>query len=331
MIIDRSKTKAVALYAVLAVSAAFWGLPAFSQTPAPPCQGCTHNGADSGLMPAPVLKGGTGSTTLQAGTGSTLLKTGTEGVMLQTGTEGAMLQTGTQNMVIQSGVERQTEKTNILILVDCSQSMKEGVGGMFSSNHDPKMETAKKVLEQTLASIPSDVSIGLRVFGQSFNNDPYMDCQQSALLVPIGTHNRRAMVERIRQIRPFGLTPLTYGLQQAAQDLEQAGGKKQIVLISDGAETCGNDPCALVRMLTLRGFNIKIDIVGLGLRNDIDAKLQLNCIASQSGGKFYDSSTAAEMVDNLKKVVAGENKVSGRVLIKMKPADVQNSLPADLR
>lgn len=295
-----------------------------------------HDGKDGLLIPkvAPVDDSPpTAPDFHKAGTQSTLLQTGTEGTLLRTGTEGDLLRTGAQGTVLQTGVEREVPPLNIVILIDCSHSMKEGLGGMLSMGAEQKMESAKRVLQETMAMIPSDVNVGLRVFGQSFTNDPYMDCQQSALLVPIGVHNRRSIIESVRQIRPFGLTPLTFGLHEAANDLQSFPGKKQIILISDGAETCGSDPCLFIHQLTERGFEIKVDIVGLGLRGDPEAKIQLNCIAKTSGGQFYDSNTAAELVDSIRKIV-GEAKVSGKVLTRMKDPSLLTkpgqAPPADL-
>lgn len=303
------------------------GHPAYSQ-----CADCAtkHSGNDPNLLPKQsVQETDAGSNSLWGSNGSAPLRIGAQSTTLQTGTQNTTLQTGTENTLLQGGAERNTEQTSIEILIDCSGSMKESIGGMLG-DHEPKMEAAKRVLEQTIATMPADVNVGLRVFGQSFRNDPFVDCQQTALLVPIGTHNRRAIVERIRQMRPFGLTPLTYAIREAAGDLEQMGGRKQIILISDGAETCGQDPCMLVRMLTERGFNIKIDIVGLGLRNDRESKIQLNCIANQSGGHFYDSNTSAELVDNLRKITS-ESKISGKVLTKLKKSDAEQVLPSNLK
>lgn len=303
--------------ALLAVLAATINLSAFAK-----CVDChQHDGENGSLIPkeAPVE--------------TPTLKTGTEGALLQTGTEGALLQTGTQGTLLQSGVERQAPQMNIIILIDCSHSMKEGLGGPLAAGHEQKMDAAKRVLQETMATIPSDVNVGLRVFGQSFHNEPYLDCQQSALLVPLGTRNRRAIIERVREIRPFGLTPLTYGLREAAHDLESSQGRRQIILISDGAETCGENPCGLVRWLTSHGYDLKIDIVGLGLKHDFEAKDQLDCIARTSGGNFYDSNTAAELVDNIRKIV-GETKVSGKILTKLKDPNLLNkntSAPADLK
>jgi hypothetical protein len=299
-----------------------------------PCPDCAkHFGDDPNLLPKQTSTStdAPANNSLWGGTSNTTLQTGTQSTMLRSGTEGVMLQTGTQGLLLQGGTEHTKEETNIEILIDCSQSMKENLPGMDSTK-EPKMEAAKRVLEQTMQTIPADVNVGLRVFGQSFRNDPYTDCQQTALLVPIGVHNRRAMVDKIRTMRPFGLTPLTYALREAGNDLAQFGGKKQLILISDGAETCGLNPCDMIRALTASGINMKVDIVGLGLKNDPAAKIQLNCIAKQSGGQFYDSNTAAELVDNLRKITAeAKGTISGKVLTKVKGVDLQQSLPGVLK
>jgi hypothetical protein len=331
----------LALNTVLAAASVFL-LASTSIAAAEPCKTCPggklNDGTDGALIPkeAPIVPETAPDfrSPLRSGTEGTLLQTGTEGTLLQTGTEGNLLQTGTEGALIKAGVERDAPPLTILILVDCSRSMNEGLGGALHMGHEQKMDAAKRVLQETMATIPQDVNVGLRVFGQSFRNDVFFDCQQSALLVPPGLRNRRTIVESVRQIRPYGLTPLTFGLREAANDLAQIRGKKQIILISDGAETCDQDPCELVRQLTAAGYDIKINIVGLGLKADWLAKRQLNCIAQSSGGQFYDSNTTAELVDNIRKFV-GETKVSGKVLTKMKDPSLltkpNQAPPADLR
>jgi Ca-activated chloride channel family protein len=255
-----------------------------------------------------TLQSGTQSTTLNTGTQSTTLQTGTQSTTLHTGTESALIQGGTKSALIQGQVNEETGPINVLFLVDCSYSMKEGLGLGGSQ----KMEAAKQVLENALVRIPTDINLGLRVFGQSFSNDPYIDCQQSALLVPIGQGNRRAIIERVRQVHPFGLTPLTYALMQAERDFHGMPGTKTIILISDGAETCGGNPCEYIKRLAQMGIKMKIDIVGMGLKHEFSARNQLNCIASASGGKYYDANTAAELVDSISQSVS--KAISGRII-----------------
>jgi Ca-activated chloride channel family protein len=150
---------------------------------------------------------------------------------------------------------------------------------------------------------------------------PEIDCQQTTLLVPIGTGNRRSIIEKIRQIHPYGVTPLTRALMEAGRDLSPLSGKKHVILISDGAETCGGNPCEYVRRLIAMGIKIKIDIVSMGLKRDKEARSQLNCVAAASGGKYYDSNTSAELVDNLSRTV--NTALSGRVITKPSAATIK--------
>lgn len=301
-----------------------------SAAQAKPCVGCKNKqtgldpyssdpqGAYNPLGSNQPLTGGTSSTTLQGGTGSTTL---------QVGTEQTLLQTGTQSTLLQANVEREGAPANILFLVDSSQSMKEKISVGFESGKEPKMEAAKRVLQEAISKIPGDVNIGLRVFGNGFTGFD-TDCQQSALLVPIGKNNRRAIIESARGMLPFGLTPLTYGLMQAENDLRYVHGPKTVILISDGAETCGGDPCAYIDRLSRMGVKMKVDIVGLGLRREREAVDQLNCIAQKSGGKYYDANTSAELINGITDSV--KHAISGKVLTKITSPKITDTIPSDL-
>lgn len=319
--------------ALLAIPVIFAASPALAKDKCPGChknrpQGNSTYDPVQQLVPggAAPLTGGTQSTTLQTGTQNTTLQVGTESTTLQVGTESTTLQVGTSGTLIQAGVEREGGPVNLLFLVDASHSMIEKIPS-GDGYKEEKMDGAKRVLQQTIANLPPDIHVGLRVFGQGFSNDPYSDCQQSALLVPIGRNNRRAVIEKVRELRAHGLTPLTYALTQAENDLRYCNGPKTIILISDGAETCGGDPCAYIDRLAQLGVKIKVDIVGLGLKRDKDAKEQLGCIARVSGGKYYDANTAAELVNSISNSV--KQALSGKVLTKMKTGT--DILPADLQ
>ena len=238
----------------------------------------------------------------QAGTQSDALLNGAQAEFLQGGTEGSL---------VQGGVERQGGPVNIIIVLDCSYSMKEKLG-----NENQKLEAAKQVLQNALARIPNDVNIGLRVFGQGSNaggfSTPAVDCRQTALLVPLGQGNRRTIIERVRNLKPFGMTPLEFALRQAAEgDLATAQGAKTIILITDGADTCGGNPCGYIHMLPILGIHLKIDVVGLDLKHDRSARAQLNCISEGTGGKYYDADSAAALIDSVTNSV--NKAISGRI------------------
>lgn len=311
---------------------------------APVGAGTLQGGTDSTMLQtgtqSTTLQGGTDSTMLQTGTQSTTLQTGTQSTTLQTGTDSTMLQMGTQSTTLQGGtygtilqanVQREGGPINILILVDASRSMKEtlkgGMSNLMPDHSTQKMDAAKIVLQNTLARIPQDINLGLRVFGQGFDNNPLSDCTQSALLVPLGKNNRRLIRDAVGTLKPWGLTPLTYALLQAERDLHDVPGPKTVILISDGAETCGGDPCALIRRMRAMGIELKVDIVGLGLGRDQFAKDQLNCITDASGGKFYDANTASELLDSV--TVSVKQAIQGKVITKMKQPGTEQELKYD--
>lgn len=280
----------------------------------------------------PVLQGDTTQATLQTGTNQTTLQTSTESALIQAGTDASLLRTG---------VEREAAPVNILFIVDGSRSMLERLEG-----DTQKIDAAKQVLQNALSRIPQDVNLGLRVFGQGYqptNHSMFqggfpgmqmdMECHNTALWVPLGRGNRRTIIEKVRQIKPYGMTPLAYAIEQAAiSDFRGSQGGKTIILITDGADTCNGDPCAVIKQLPLYGINIKVDVVGLALRREPFARAQLNCISEKSGGHYYDANTAADLIESVSHSVS--KAIEGRVIVRPSAKDTVNPIntetPTDL-
>ena len=287
------------------------------------------------ISPPPIfsqpLSSSTASTTLQAGTGSTTIQAGTGSTTLQAGTGSTLIQAGTGSSTLQVGVEREAGPVNILFIVDGSRSMLE----VIEHGGRQKMDAAKDVLQQALARIPNDVNIGLRVFGQGavttqhsmfgggFGGlNMFSECQNSALWVPIGRSNRRSFIEKVRQIKPYGMTPLSYAIEQAAHyDFRGVEGSKVIILITDGADTCDRNPCEVIARLPLHGIRLKVDVVGLALAREPEARRQLDCIAKTSNGKYYDAKSSAELINSITASVS--KAIGGRVIIKPASGSVE--------
>ncbi|CAN5287677.1 hypothetical protein BH10CYA1_BH10CYA1_27990 [soil metagenome] len=267
-----------------------------------------------------TLQTGTNSTTLQTGTNSTLLETGTKSTLLNVGTNATKLETGTAGTLLQTGIERKIEPQNVLILLDCSATMKLAMDGS-SGVSDERLTRAKETLKSTLSLTPPDVRVGLRVFGNSnFRNDGG-DCKQSFLLMPIGVRNRGEMVAKAEQLKAKGLTPLAYALRQAASDFEGLEGTRHVILISDGADTCKEDPCAVIRKLRELGFKMRVDVIGVDKKSKIAEGWQLECIAQESGGKYFEAETGAKLADVVNQSMleaisqkTADHAVSGQVI-----------------
>ncbi|HEY9683333.1 MAG TPA: VWA domain-containing protein [Oculatellaceae cyanobacterium] len=301
------------------------GIPALPPIGSPrprPLMGGSQSTTLQGGSQSTLLQGGSQSTMLQTGTRSTMLQSGTQSTLLQSKTESTLLQGGTTGTILQGGVEHIKEKLNILFLLDCSHSMKESFDG--DGKDDPseaKMNAAKKVLQESVYKIPLDVQIGLRTFGQGSGDN---ECHQSALLVPLGIKNRQEIVERVKAVKPFGVTPLEYALRQAAaDDFAGAQGEKVIILISDGADTCNGHPCDFIQELPKYGIKLKVDVVGLSIKQPGD-KDQLNCIAEGSNGKYYDVHTAGDLIKSIAKSV--DKAIQGRIILHPnKPMNLHNT------
>ena len=73
----------------------------------------------------------------------------------------------------------------------------------------------------------------------------------------------------------------------------------QVVLITDGMETCHGDPAAEAEKLTQQFKNLRaVEVIGVGL--NADEKQAVGLIARRGRGKYYDATS----VNELKKAVA---------------------------
>lgn len=205
----------------------------------------------------------------------------------------------------------------VLIVFDASNSMEDTIKG------ETRIHIAKRVLEDVITKADSSINIGLRVYGSSSpTGNQYIDCSDSKLLVLPGTNNRRTIISEIYKILPRGFTPITYSLSQAIQDLTPYKGEKSIILISDGLETCGGDPCKLAHSLISSGIDLKIDVVGFGVRDDWAAQEQLMCIALNTNGRYFSAENDSELTKGLSESI--NKSVSGKIITMVsKPVEVQ--------
>ncbi len=199
------------------------------------------------------------------------------------------------------------DKRTILIVFDASRSMEEKIRG------ETKIHIAKRVLEDVLLKAGSNINIGLRVYGSSKpTNDITSDCNDSRLLILPGINNRRSIISEIYKILPQGFTPITFSLNQAISDLSPYSGEKSIILISDGLETCGADPCEFSNSLKDSGIDLKIDVVGFGVSDDWEAKKQLECIALSTNGRYFAANSDEELTRGLSESI--NKSVTGRII-----------------
>jgi len=165
---------------------------------------------------------------------------------------------------------------NLVFVLDASGSMWGQLDGVT------KIETARQVLSSLLSDLPSGTKVGFVSYGDQREGD----CADVSVVSALGEVDAASLVERLKSIRPKGKTPIASSLERAGQLLEGAT-DGQIVLISDGLETCGGDPCTAAAALAERGVATRIHVVGFDV--DEETRRQLRCVSDAGGGRYFDA------------------------------------------
>ena len=198
-------------------------------------------------------------------------------------------------IVVQSAlVEAPDLTTNIFVeyILDASGSM---LGQL--ADHTRKRDVAAKVLSQRIRSFPPEIHIGFRAFGHhmDWRGREEESCQDIELIAPVQTGQLEKIALWLEDsYHAKGMTPLAQSIRDAMEDLPKEGKvNNAIVLISDGKETCGGDPCAVVKQLKEEGIHFTLHVVGMNVQPE-DAE-QLLCVARAGQGYYIPVQTAQEM------------------------------------
>lgn len=183
------------------------------------------------------------------------------------------------------------QSDNLLFILDASGSMWGRVNGT------PKISVAKKVMSQLVESLPDNTKAGLMAYGHRRKGD----CSDIESLVGLGPLDRDAMIKRIQSLNAKGKTPITAAVKQAVDQLRQVEESASVILVSDGLESCGGDPCEAVKAAKQSGVKFRLDVVGFDLE-DADTS-QLQCMAKAGGGEYFTAANADELTKALEKAV----------------------------
>lgn len=182
--------------------------------------------------------------------------------------------------------------SNVMFIFDSSGSMKKQIDGGES-----RAEAAKRAMVAALSSMPQDSSLGLMMYGHRRAKD----CSDIEIVSPIGTADGAAISQSILGSQPKGETPIAAALEQAAKSFApMAGQSNSIVLVTDGIEECSGDPCAAARAIRDSGLGLKAHVVGFTLNEKQRQTVQ--CIADETGGKYFDAQNSDGLTDALAEV-----------------------------
>ena len=180
----------------------------------------------------------------------------------------------------------------LLLIFDASGSMWGQIEG------ENKIVIARRVLGELVDDLPDASEVGLVAYGHRSKGD----CDDIETVVPLGTLDKPALKKTVDALQPKGKTPITKSVQRAFDVIRQQPGGATVILVSDGLETCGGDPCAAVRVAKEQGAEFILHVVGFDVAGEDVSQLQ--CAAQAGGGRFLSAENAAELSDALEAAVA---------------------------
>lgn len=184
--------------------------------------------------------------------------------------------------------------TRVLFIFDASQSMYAQWEG------NSRMEIAKELLANMLDSLDdrNNLEVGLRCYGHQKPSPP-QDCRDTRLEVKFGKNNIPAIKKRLESLRPRGTTPIAKALESGALDFpaNTDNSRNIVILITDGIEECGGDPCAVSRLYQEKKIILKPFVIGIGLSEEY--KKNFECV-----GTFYDARNPEQFKNILDVVIS---------------------------
>lgn len=190
----------------------------------------------------------------------------------------------------------------------------------YSGSMSNWVEVAKHSMSAIVAQLNPDTKVGFRVFGHNYHGiNPFNvantvqevkkivkdgnkfkvvtekgclgstsgACSATQMVSPIVTLNVNSLINGMNSVSLGGATPLVFALNQTVnQDFSTLDKftSKKIILITDGYENCGGNPCEFASRLMKKRSDIHIDVVLVGSGGNSN----LSCLADTTGGHMYN-------------------------------------------
>ena len=170
----------------------------------------------------------------------------------------------------------------IMLVLDGSSSMWTRIEGDRS-----KIEVARESIADLVGGWESTMEFGITTYGHREESN----CRDIETILPVAELDSDQVVDVVNRISPRGKTPLAAALRQAAEALDYKNQPAKILLVSDGIENCGQDPCQTVKDLAAQAKDLEVDVIGFDMNNHEMG--QLECIAINADGHMVQADLPA--------------------------------------
>lgn len=218
---------------------------------------------------------------------------------------------------------------------------------------------AKRTMSAIISQLPQGTAVGFRVFGHNGGGNPYSpilgkihsitkkdngkykvsastdtylgnvsgSCRSTAQLVKVAANDSATLLNGMNSVDIGGSTPLTLALKEAV-DVDflgmAANYPKKIILITDGGENCGGDPCAFAKALVAKRKDITVDVVLVSSYSN-----ELKCLADTTGGKLYTPNDLNSFSTSLYNSMTNTNSASQQQQMPQQPQQQYEYVPGN--
>jgi Ca-activated chloride channel family protein len=165
-----------------------------------------------------------------------------------------------------------------------------------------RLDRGRAALAKILPNVTRLRRVGLITYGPG----PYQQCNVKLEFGPTEKAAAKIMAV-IDRLSPAGQTPLTSAVRQAAEVLRFREKPGVVVLLTDGEETCGGQPCELGKTLRREAARLTVHVIGLRVKNYTwvgeQSVFDVKCLVEQNGGNYLTVETEAELIDALEETL----------------------------
>ena len=183
---------------------------------------------------------------------------------------------------------------SVVIVLDASGSMLQRIGS------ERRIDMAKKAVSQLVQKdLPDDVLFSLRVFGHKEKDSCRTDVE-----IAFAPLNRATAAATVASIEAMNLakTPIGATLAAVADDLATQPGPHLVILLTDGEETCGGDPAAVIQSMVDSGIDVRVNIIGLAI-DELMLRETFQQWARLGHGQYLDAKNAEELLNGLTQAI----------------------------
>ncbi|MEM9733776.1 MAG: VWA domain-containing protein [Pseudomonadota bacterium] len=189
--------------------------------------------------------------------------------------------------------QAQSGATNKIMLVfDSSGSMRKKVEGRS------RMASAKQAVSQVMGTLDGNTEIGLVAYGHRRGKD----CSDMQVVAEPALGQGGAIARAVDNMSPLGETPIADAVRMAAEVAAYDELPATVVLVTDGEESCGGDPCALADELEQKGQDFTAHVIGFGYGDGQVAGAA--CLAEKTGGQYIAAADADQLASALVQTVS---------------------------